>query len=95
MTFSCDGTEIADRSYTPMVAKIVNYFPQARQLLGNLKLMGWMQPGVLDYQAHLLPFVRQLAKHQPNGVPLKVHAQRHAALPFGTTYRIIRVRWVS
>ena len=50
--------------------------PQLRQLLGNIKLVGWMQPGVKNYQAHFRPFVRQLAKHQPGKTPMKVRIVR-------------------
>ena len=55
-----------------MAMKFVNLPPQLRQLLGNIKLMGWMQPGVKDYQRQLRPLVRQLARHQPGKMPMKV-----------------------
>ena len=84
MTFTCDGTEVEkNKCYTPIAAKYVNLPPQLRQLLGNIKLVGWMQPGVKDYQAHFRPFVRQLAKHQPGKTPMKVRIVRswHESYP--------------
>ena len=84
MTITCDGTEVEkNKSYTPIAAKYVNLPPQLRQLLGNIKLVGWMQPGVKNYQAHFRPFVRQLAKHQPGKTPMKVRIVRswHESYP--------------
>ena len=49
-TFTCDGTEIEKNvSYTPLVIRILNWAPQLRSLLGNLKLVGYLPPGVTSY----------------------------------------------
>ena len=45
-----------------------------RSMLGNLKLFGFLPPGVKNYNAHLRPVIEQLAKHcpGPGGVPIRV-----------------------
>ena len=50
-TFTDDGTEVEKNvSYTPLVIRILNFPPQLRSLLGNLKLVGFLPPHVTDYQ---------------------------------------------
>lgn len=50
-SFTCDGTEVEKGvSYTPLVIRVLNFPPQVRSLLGNLKLVGFLPPHVTDYQ---------------------------------------------
>jgi hypothetical protein len=67
-TVTCDGTEVEKGvSYTPVVLRLLNLPPQLRHPLGNLKLAAFFPPKIQSYDAHLQPFVEQLARHQPNG----------------------------
>jgi hypothetical protein len=67
-TVTCGGTEVEKGvSYTPVVLCFLNLPPQLRHLLGNLNLVAFFPPKIQSYDAHLPPFVEQLARHQPNG----------------------------
>jgi hypothetical protein len=61
-----------NKSFTPLVIRFNNMVPGMRHLLGNLKMVGFLPPHVKNYNAHLRPFVEQVARHSPGRTPIKV-----------------------
>jgi len=78
---SNDGVEVTkSTTFTPITAKVLNYNGKMRGLLTNIVLLGFMPPGVKNYQNMLLPVVEMYAKRAPStGKPLQVHTHAHPA----------------
>ena len=72
---SNDGVVVgqAKQTYTPITAKLLNYKLGMRGLLQSILLLGFMPPGVKNYQNMLLPVVEMFQRRCPyNGEALTV-----------------------